>query len=62
MDNNSEHKKRPIKNLFDLTGKVAIVTGAAGMYGRQMAEALAEAGAENIFGRHEPRKTRSPGD
>jgi 2-deoxy-D-gluconate 3-dehydrogenase len=34
-----------IKNLFDLSGKNAIVTGAAQGMGRSMAEALMEAGA-----------------
>jgi gluconate 5-dehydrogenase len=35
-----------IKELFDLTGRVAIVTGGSRGLGREMAEGLAEAGAK----------------
>ena len=34
-----------VLKMFDMSGKVALVTGGAGNYGRQMVEALAEAGA-----------------
>lgn len=37
-----------MKSLFDLTGKVAIVTGAARGIGQRIAVELAKAGAEIV--------------
>jgi NAD(P)-dependent dehydrogenase (short-subunit alcohol dehydrogenase family) len=40
---------RSVKQLFDLTGRVAIITGGSIGLGRQMAEALAEMGANLVL-------------
>lgn len=39
-------RKETIKDLFDLTGKTALVTGASGGLGRDAARAYAECGAK----------------
>jgi 2-deoxy-D-gluconate 3-dehydrogenase len=44
----SRHKRSKMNNLFDLTGKVAVVTGASRGLGQGMALGLAEAGADII--------------
>src|ERR1700751_6230660 len=38
-----------VKKLFDLSGRVAIVTGGSVGLGRQMAESLAEMGAKLVL-------------
>lgn len=49
MPFNDDRMQRSAPQLFDLTGKVALTTGGAGLYGRQIVQALAEAGARTFM-------------
>ncbi len=49
----------PSSKLFDLSGKVAIITGGAGMLGGAFAEALASAGCRVIVGDLRPDAART---
>jgi len=45
----TQNSARNVKQLFDLTGRIAIITGGSIGLGRQMAEALGEMGANLVL-------------
>lgn len=47
-----------IKQLFDLTGRIVVVTGGAGSYGKCIVEGLLEAGATVVVTSRDPRRAR----
>ena len=48
-----------IQNLFDLTGRVALITGGSGYLGQSFSRALAEAGATVIVGSRDRGRAQS---
>lgn len=48
-----------VHELFDLTGKTALVTGGTGYLGAALARALAEAGATVVVGSRDPERARA---
>jgi gluconate 5-dehydrogenase len=48
MDDSQSAHERSIQQLFDLTGRVALITGGCGHLGSAMCRALAEAGASVV--------------
>jgi NAD(P)-dependent dehydrogenase (short-subunit alcohol dehydrogenase family) len=48
-----------VKDLFDLTGELAVVTGGAGLYGKSISLALAEAGATVIVASRDLKKCQA---
>jgi NAD(P)-dependent dehydrogenase (short-subunit alcohol dehydrogenase family) len=51
-----------VRELFDLTGKVALITGGTGHLGSAMARALAEAGASVVVSSRERERARAAAD
>jgi gluconate 5-dehydrogenase len=48
-----------VQQLFDLTGKVALITGGTGYLGSAMARALAEAGASVVISSRDPARAEA---
>src|ERR671912_2268512 len=56
-------EQRSMQDLFSLTGKVAVVTGATGVLGGEMARSLAVSGARvAVLGRREEKAHRVAGE
>lgn len=56
--NPNQESEPTIQQLFDLRGKVALITGGTGHLGRSMARALAEAGASVVVSSRDESRAR----
>src|ERR1035441_1657861 len=56
----TQESSRNVRDLFNLSGRVAIVTGGSIGLGRQIAEGLAEMGANLVLCARKDASTRSP--
>jgi gluconate 5-dehydrogenase len=59
---NSPSTEPTVQQLFDLTGKVALLTGGCGHLGSAMSRALAEAGASVVLTSRDAAKARAAAD
>ena len=57
----TQNASRNVKDLFNLTGRVAIVTGGSIGLGRQIAEGLAEMGANLVLCARKKERPQKPG-
>ena len=48
-----------MSNIFDLTGKTALITGAGGLLGPKHAEAIIEFGGKDIITDHHEKEPKS---
>ena len=51
-----------VQQLFDLTGRVALITGGSGYLGRSLSQALAEAGASVVIASRDLNRAQSVAD
>jgi len=58
----SPENEPTVQQLFDLTGKVALITGGTGYLGRSMASALAEAGATVVVSSRDESRAQTAAD
>src|SRR5437899_11199454 len=54
-----QQQEPTVQQLFDLTGKVALITGGTGHLGSAMARALAEAGGSVVISSRDPARARA---
>jgi NAD(P)-dependent dehydrogenase (short-subunit alcohol dehydrogenase family) len=59
MENSEKIPQTSVKAMFDLSGRVAVITGGAGMLGQKHAEAIAEMGGVPILVDRQPEQCQA---